>query len=732
MRSAELQRYLEIPRGLVHARLVSASKETDTEIIELEVDVDLPQRPLHRIHKTERLRIRFPANDAMPQVFALRKSFPLVPHTMINGAAYPRQLCLYERSWADERENWAPRGFVERIRRWLAGTADGTLHRTDQPLEAIMQHSPARIVLPAVPFAAGQLCRTERFFIVQCAPFFWVAQREKPAWAPDAVAVPALIVQGPPVEHGVIHELPVTLGNLEKLLVSLGGSLVSAISAQIGALREELKGFAKRHLLLVVELPKLREKGGKVESVEHRAFFVGSEIGELFKTAVEQVQERGVWVPKKRELFEDPARLKGTRLAPLSVRWHLSANLAAAMNGYAPSAVKTVAIGAGSLGSQIANNLWRGGFGEWTLVDNDDLEPHNPARHLLNADALGHKKAHALAATMQSVFPDRSAPAWIGCDFLAPGEDESKLVAALKGAELILDFSASVTVERRLATDQRSSARRMSAFLNQRGDESVLLVEDAKRKTDLFWLEAEYLRAVAFDANLIGHFDDVGVVAHRYGNGCRDVSATVPQEGVAVHAGLLSHRIRKAAASSDAAVVINRWSREIGAVSVVNVAATAPIAVVIAGWQVLLHSAVVQQLVEQRTKNLPDETGGILVGVVDRTQHSLAVIGMMPAPPDSDAWPTSFIRGSNGLATMVSRTLKRTLGNVAYVGEWHSHPDRHDATPSVPDIAAVAICSPNTRADGLPTLMIIMASEEIGVVLQPIDRDEVHLAKVPI
>lgn len=732
MRAAALQRYLEIPRGLVHARLISASKETDAEVIELEVDVDLPQRPRHRINKTERLRVRFPANDGMPQVFALRKNFPLVPHTMINGAAYPRQLCLYERSWTDERENWAPRGFVERMRRWLAGTADGTLHRADQPLEAIMQHSPARIVLPAVPFVTGQLCRTERFFIVQCAPFFWVAQREKPVWAPDAVAVPALIVQGPPVEHGVIHELPVTLGDLEKLLVSLGGSLVSAISAQIGAIREELKGFAKRHLLLVVELPKLREKGGKVESVEHRAFFVGSEIGELFKSEVEQVQEKGVWVPKKSELFEDPARLKGTRLGPLSVRWHLSASLAAAMNGYAASGVKTVAIGAGSLGSQIANNLWRGGFGEWTLVDDDDLEPHNPARHLLNADPLGHKKAHALAATMQSVFPDRSAPAWIGCDYLAPGEDEAKLVAALKGAELILDFSASVTVERRLATDQRSSARRMTAFLNQRGDESVLLVEDAKRKIDLFWLEVEYLRAVAFDASLVGHFDDVGVVAHRYGNGCRDVSATVPQEGVAVHAGLLSHRIRKAAAGNDAAVVVHRWSRETGAVSVVNVAVSAPIAVVIAGWQVLLHPAVVQQLVEQRTKNLPNETGGILVGVIDRTQHTLAVIGMMPAPPDSDAWPTSFIRGSNGLATMVSRILKRTLGNVAYVGEWHSHPDGHDATPSVPDIAAVTICSPNTRADGLPTLMIIMAPEEVGVVLQPIDRDEVHLAKVPI
>jgi hypothetical protein len=116
---------------------------------------------------------------------------------------------------------------------------------------------------------------------------------------------------------------------------------------------------------------------------------------------------------------------------------------------------------------------------------------------------------------------------------------------------------------------------------------------------------------------------------------------------------------------------------------------------------------------------------------VDRTQQTIAVTGLLPAPADSEAWPTSFIRGSIGLSAAVERLGKRSLGNIIYVGEWHSHPDACDATPSVQDVAAVAICSPSTRADGLPTLMMIAAKTEIGFVLQPLDGIMLHITKIP-
>ncbi len=459
---------------------------------------------------------------------------------------------------------------------------------------------------------------------------------------------------------------------------------------------------------------------------------MASPIAELFAVEEVQVKRGRLWVPEKRELFQDPARLQAIKLLPLAVRWNLSAASAAAMNGHAASPLAIVAIGAGTLGSQVVNNLWRGGFGEWTVVDDDDIEPHNPARHRVSAPAVGYNKAHALAAEMAAVFPDRPTPAWIPCNYLAPSDHAATLSAALGQAGLVLDFTASVTVERRLARDTQTTARRMSTFLNQRGDESVLLVEDQERRIDLFWLEAEYLRAVAFDPALAGHFDGVKAVGHRYGNACREISVIVPQDAVAVHSGLLSHAIRRAAGQPRASVVISRWSREGGAVSVVKPAIQVPTDIEAAGWRLRIHPEVLAQLRELRRQHLPNETGGVLLGLVDRAQRQMAIIGLLPAPSDSDAWPTSFMRGSNGLTTSVGNIVKRTLGNIGYVGEWHSHPDGHNSRPSELDVVAVALCAPHTRADALPTVMVIVAAGEIGLVVQPVDQDKIHHCRLSL
>ncbi|WP_438479701.1 ThiF family adenylyltransferase [Oleiharenicola lentus] len=731
MKANALSRYFDHPRTAVRARMISGSRKGADEIFVIEVDVDLPQRPLYKINKTERVEIRMPDDDSIPRVYALRKTLPALPHTMAGESPYPRQLCLYERPWSEERTNWSPRSFVERVRRWFSGTADGTLHPDDQPLEPVLQHSPLNIVLPAIPFAPGVRCRLERLFILARRREFLVARRERPeGLAADVKPFPVVIVQAPTVHHGLMHRLPLTLGDLESLLAGMGGSLVQAIATQLEKIRDEVKALPEQPLLLVLELPKTRQPGGPVETVEHRAFFVGKTLAEVFATETVQVKEGALYVPKTKELFMDPSRLKTVQILPLSVRWHLNPESAAAMNGHRSSSLKIVSIGAGALGSQVSNNLWRGGFGEWTIVDDDHYEAHNPARHLFSSEAVGLPKAAVLAKTMAAVFPDRPEPGHLVCNYLSAGTEAGKLSMALKSAELILDFSASVTVERRLAVDEQTNARRASVFLNQRGDESVLLIEDTERHQNLFWLEALYYRAVAYDPHLRGHFDDAGAVAHRYGNGCREISTVVPQDGVALHAAQLSHAIRKASAARQAAVVVYRWSRDTGATTVVSVPMASPYAVTSAGWQILLHPEVVIRLAALRGENLPNETGGVLMGLVDRTHRSIAVVGLMPAPSDSMVWPTSFSRGSNGLSAEVARLGKRTLGNLTYLGEWHSHPEGCDSSPSAQDVIAVAMCAPNTRADALPTLMMIVAADDVSFVLQPTDEDKLYLTKI--
>jgi hypothetical protein len=732
MKADAIKRYFErTPRPDLRARLLSVSREAKTTIFEVEIEIDIPQRPLYPIKSKERVKISLPDDDSIPRVYALRKNFPQLPHMMVNGAPHPKMLCLYQQPWLEERNNWSPRGFIERIRHWFHATADGTLHPHDQPLEPVLQHSPLRIALPEIPFAPDKPIRVERFFLCQRTESFWAGYRKRPPGMSEKIApLPVLIVQGPTVQHGIIHKLPQTLGELETILKALGGSLLKLIATELENLRVEMRAQKDLPLVLVLELPKTRIAGEKVEKIEYRVFFVGEKVANLFRTDIVDEKVGRLYIPTKKERFLDKTLLKKISLIPLSVRWHLTAGKAARMNGSAVMSKKLVAIGAGALGSQTTNNLWRGGFGEWTIVDGDDFDAHNPARHLFNSDAVGHPKAKVQSSLMQAVFPDRTEPAALACDYLAPDKEEKALTTALKDADIILDFSASVTVERTLSADTRSTARRMSAFLNQRGDESVLLVEDAKRKNRLIWLEALYYRALTRDPQLAGHFDDANAVAHRYGNGCREISAIVSQDGVALHAGLLSQAIRSAAEITSASITIRRWSKKSGSVAAIEVPVVPPISVSSADWEILIHPDVVREIAELRAKNLPNETGGVLVGVVDRTLHTIIVTGLLPAPPDSKAWPTSFIRGSIGLFAAVGRLGKRSLGNIVYVGEWHSHPDACDATPSAQDVAAVAICAPNTRADGLPTLMMIASKTEIGFVIQPLDSDILHLTKI--
>jgi len=63
----------------------------------------------------------------------------------------------------------------------------------------------------------------------------------------------------------------------------------------------------------------------------------------------------------------------------------------------------------------------------------------------------------------------------------------------------------------------------------------------------------------------------------------------------------------------------------------------------------------------------------------------------IPAPEDSEEWPTSYIRGSHGLEATVRASTLRTGSQLQYIGEWHSHPDGHPAEPSDDDCKTLCL-----------------------------------------
>ena len=119
---------------------------------------------------------------------------------------------------------------------------------------------------------------------------------------------------------------------------------------------------------------------------------------------------------------------------------------------------------------------------------------------------------------------------------------------------------------------------------------------------------------------------------------------------------------------------------------------------------------------------LPNETGGVLLGAVDVSRRVVYVVDMIPSPPDSEEWPSSYRRGSEGLQHQLAEISERTLENLEYVGEWHSHPDKCGIEPSLLGQRALSEISAVMGKASLPGLMLIVGENR---------EYDFHLATAP-
>jgi integrative and conjugative element protein (TIGR02256 family) len=113
-----------------------------------------------------------------------------------------------------------------------------------------------------------------------------------------------------------------------------------------------------------------------------------------------------------------------------------------------------------------------------------------------------------------------------------------------------------------------------------------------------------------------------------------------------------------------------------------------------------------------RRAALPAETGGVLIGYHDLTSDRIYVVDALEAPSDSIGTPESFERGVKGLATRISDIVRRSVGQVGYLGEWHSHPQGYDAHESDQDVWQLLYLGDLLRRENLPALMFIVTQDD--------------------
>jgi integrative and conjugative element protein (TIGR02256 family) len=706
------------------------------EVVVFDVEAEVPQRRVNDIRPVERVAVVFwPEDNIYPETLALRGNFPRVPHTNLRTFETPRSLCLYDEPYSEIKLRWTAPALVERIRGWLAKTATGTLHAEDQLLEPLLFSSPMRIILPSDFFSAGDLSAPEKLSITRVNSgrdgFCLIAVRpdaeEQVADDNASREFVATTIVGAPQTHGIIRRQPASLFELHQFLESAGVDLLSTLRERVRTWQTD-KSVMNATLVVILVLPKTRVEGTAAEDSDVWAFMCMSIIPEggsedlartgrqdvRFAKVTEVGEQIGLWENHKGAMgallsVDTEKRGERVEVALLNPTAALSRESAARFNGLGRRDGRRIAaVGAGALGSQVFLNHMRAAYGEWEIIDKDLMLPHNQARHGLYGLVTGHSKAEPLAFYANHTIDGPPIAKGIVADVLNPGEMGEQLRGSFTRAEIIFDFSASVAVARHLAHKVDSPARRASLFINPQGTDLVMLVEDAGRKTPLDALEMHYYRLLTEEAALEEHLRREEGGRIRYAYSCRDVSSTISQEHVALHAAIGSRALRLALDSEDATIAV--WQAgEDGSVRVLRASPSPAIVERKGDWTIRADERLLEKARGIRSDKLPNETGGVLIGTFD-TQHKIVyVVDVLPAPPDSREQPTGFIRGFHGLTESVERIEKITAGQLTYVGEWHSHPRGHGAVPSDDyDRKLFEWLRAKMAADGLPPLMLIV------------------------
>lgn len=686
--------------------LVSIQEHDEIDVITIDIGpLEIPQYPVAKVNRIERVEIVAEENG-MPTVFC-REDFPIVPHLNIfpNGK---KTLCLFDVSFEDVKYMFNANRFLQRIVYWFEKTARGQLHQPDQPLEPYFQITPDVLVLPlrykAPPFVRLKKVQMPQGVLYQEVPLENVS---------DGQVYTVLPVKIEKVfSENIINKIPSTLGELD---AAFNESVIGQLEKYIQEIwqvkqtphyykqlfQQKETELRNSPVIIVVRISLARTYDSDPESATIKAFKVENNFQSLYRAF-------GYKKDKKGKLLKD---LKydthnSLPLVPYEVMFSFDRDAAQIYGGYSISETEEVfvQIGLGALGSQVANNCIRAGYGKWTYIDSDTVYPHNLARHCLSQANIGQNKALAMLDYANTLTRTHglSVTKAIPHDIFDSGAKE-ELIAAIKSSDLIVDCSASVAVERYLSFELAGRTRAVSFFMNPSGTALVMLLESADRSICLDTLEMQYYRLLIREPALEKHLESKKHVL--YSSTCRGTSLVYPQDNAAIFAGFCSKAIKKTKDITGATLSI--WSLDDFSLQHFEEHGELFDTVCSNGWCVKISPALMEQLYSQRQAKLPNETGGILIGSYDFSRNVCYIVDSIVSPPDSEEYPNAYIRGCKGLLENISRIEESTIENLTYIGEWHSHPTASTKASS-DDMALLKSIKEYTCLWGNPGCMLIV------------------------
>lgn len=706
------------------ASFVEARRQGDAELVVISIRTGRPQNPFYPIQHVEKVGVLFREKDFSPLVFVLRDDFPDTEHQLIFPEGYPACICIDDRPWEEARITWTAADLVNRIFLWFRRAGVGDLHDARQPLDPNLLPSAFSFVVADSILTSDSSedliaeCKQDTVFRVRC-----LSENLNIHNAGGPICI--VTYQVPSERMQRMRYIPHSLGQLKEMLADRGIDLYGDLSARFKKWLPEGMSVAWRlnsQLAIIVKMPIVSPSNKQEQGDDLRAFVTMNPVGEiavglgvaLKPLGGEEASNVG-YVPNTGQPNIDYQTVDPIKLVSAEVHLEFERSLATKLAGRNEfDTRKVVLVGAGAIGSHLANCLVREGRFCWTILDNDLVLPHNLARHTALNNGVCFCKAEVLAAYLNSTLADKATKAeWINKKLLAGDKQDEVVTEALNGADLIIDATASVLAMHSLS-DHETQARRFSAFFNPSGEASILMAEPVNRKLSLRDLEAQYLGLILRTERLAEHLKSPETIA--YTGACRAITNRIPESRVSILSGLVANGMSKAADRSNA--VISIWSLAPNGRVTFNSVTPKPVSRFNAdGWTITIDSGLTKRIHAMRKDRLPNETGGILLGCVDIPNKLIHLVDASSAPPDSKEKRNSFKRGRKGVQELIESVANRTMDQVRYVGEWHSHPPNVPGQPSFVDLRQLDWLAAVMNMDSMPALMLIVADQEITVML---------------
>jgi len=697
---------------------VNAAEDQTWELLEVDiVAIELPQYPVFPVNSIERIKMHI-TDDCLPIVFC-RQDFPIVPHLNVHENG-DKTLCLFDVDFQDIKYMFNASMFINRIVYWFSKTARGELHQPDQPLEPFFPSVHDSVIFNMnehfnkIPFIRFEEITTSSGRLLTEIPLKETGKGRLFAYLRIDIKKT--------YNDNIINSLPHTLHDLnaafdEDILEEIDQCILPIWAIKQSA-KEYMQLFQQKEtdlkncaLILLITVSLARSPNTDPERFELKAFSIESNFQILYRAF--GYDKDGTKLVKKLDLIN----AQEIKVMQHEVLCHLNRSIAQNLNDAKDTNCNShfVQIGVGALGSQIANNCIRSGYGKWTYIDPDVIYPHNLARHCLNASDIGLNKAKSMSAYAERIFPDKAdscVNAFMETNILTP-DFKSAFFETIENAKMLIDTSASVAVARYVCHELTGNTRCVSFFMNPTGSCAIMLLEDEKREITLDILEMQYYNLLANNPKHFEHLKSEQRII--YSSSCRSTSLKYPQDNVAIFSGLCSKAIKDAANNSESLIAI--WG--INGLTIESEIHPADLYAqrVCGNWTVKIAHQIETKFYKNRKTKHPYETGGVLIGSYDYERRICYIVDFISSPEDSIETPNSYVRGSKGLLRKIREIEDVTAGNLCYVGEWHSHPD-NSTGQSQDDITLMKSIVEYNATQSCPGCMVIVGETHFSVYLE--------------